>query len=307
MIQTEIGPMDGNTWEGLCQIVYRKRYSTYQEMVPSPGDWGIEGFMLGHGIAIQCYCPKQEYDTSTLHTKQVGKITKDLNKLKEYQNEIASRIGDEKIKQWIFITPRIAKNHIYSHVRTKETEVRGWNLDILDDDFQILIHDIGHYLSEFRVIQTLRGELLIFSESQKDSLEKTENSTEYEENINRKNKIRSIRGGNYNLNTHKRLNKITTDKFLLGDELIRKIEKQSPSLYKSLNRVINQYENEIEEVSLTWEGTASSLLEKVSTQLKERLEKDDNIGGVIVDSDLNQIVDHIISKWIALCPLEIDQ
>lgn len=306
MIQTEIGPMDGNTWEGLCQIVYKKKYTTYQEMVPSPGDWGIEGFMLGHGIAIQCYCPEQEYDTSTLHTKQVGKITRDLNKLKEYQTEIASRIGSEKIKTWIFITPRIAKNDLHRHARNKEIEVRDWNLNTLDDEFQILIHDIEHYLSEFRDIQSLKGELLIFSEPQSDSLGKKSNSTEYEENIERKNKVRSLKSGKYNSTIHNRLNEITTDKFLLGDELIRKIEKQSPELYKSLNRVINQYENEIEEMSLTWEGTPSSLLNKVSTQLKERLEKDPSISGVIVDSDLNQIVDHIISKWIALCPLEIE-
>jgi len=306
MIQTEIGSMDGTSWEEMCQRVYKKRYPTYQEMVPSPGDWGIEGFMLGEGIAIQCYCPKREYDTSTLHTKQVKKITDDLNKLKEYQKEIQKRIGDEKIKLWIFITPKVAKNDLHKHARNKEAEIRGWQLSILDDEIQILIHDIGHYLTDFIDIQTRRGERLVFSEAHSDSLEKVDNCTEYEENISRKNRIRSYKKGSYHHKVHYRLNAITTDKFLLGDDLIRTIEKQSPELYKSLNRVINQYENEIEEVSLTWAGTPSDLIDKASTQLKARLEKDETIGGVIIDSDLSQIVDHMISKWIALCPLEID-
>lgn len=306
MIQTEIGPMDGNSWDELCQIVYKKKYPTYQEMVPSPGDWGIEGFMLGSGIAIQCYCPKQEYDTATLHRKLVDKITKDLNKLQTYQSQIKARIGNDKVQQWIFITPRIAKNDLHAHARTKESEVKGWGLDIIDDGFQVILHDIGYYLSDFRAIQTIKGECLIFSSTEKDSLEKKENTTEYEENIVRKNKIRSVKRGEYNSTIHRKLVDITTEKFLLGDTVVRKIEHQSPELYKSLNRVINQYETEIDELSLTWDDTPAALIEKVSSQLKLRLEKEPSIGGVIVDSDLNQIVDHMISKWIALCPLEID-
>lgn len=306
MLHTEIGSMDGNSWEEICQMVYKKKYPTYQEMVPSPGDWGIEGFMLGEGIAIQCYCPSREYDTSTLHSKQVKKITEDLNKLNQYQKEINGRIGNDKIKKWIFITPKIAKNELHKHVRNKEKEVKSWGLNILDENFQILLHDIDYYLKDFRDIQTLKGERIVFANSSEDSLVKVENCTEYEQNIDRKNKIRSNIKGSYHHSIHSKLNSITTDKFLLGDELIRTIEKQSPELYKSLNRVINQYENEIEEVSLTWEGTPSDLIEKASTQLKERLEKDGSIGDVIADSDLSRIVDHMISKWIALCPLEIN-
>ena len=125
MIQTEIGPMDGNSWEEICQIVYKKKYTTYQEMVPSPGDWGIEGFMLGSGLAIQCYCPKKEYDTPTLHGKLVDKITKDIKKLQTYQNEIQKRIGSEKICQWIFITPRIAKNMLMLEIKSKKPKDGG--------------------------------------------------------------------------------------------------------------------------------------------------------------------------------------
>lgn len=306
MIQTEIGPMDGNSWEDLCQIVYKKKYSSYQEMVSSPGDWGIEGFVLGSGISIQCYCPDQEYSTSILHSKQVDKITKDIKKLDTNREEIKSRIGSEKIKQWIFITPKIAKNDLHAHARKKEEEIKRLGLDIIDGEFKVILHDIGHYLTDIREVQTIKGERLLFSNTEADSLVKTEHSTEYEQNISRKNRVRSIKGGSYNPKTHSRLNSITTEKFLLGDELIRKIEKQSPDLYKSLNRVTNQYENEIEEVSLTWEGTPAALIEKVSTQLKHRFERDESIGSVIVDSDLDQIVDHLVSKWISLCPLEIE-
>jgi hypothetical protein len=306
MIQTDIGKMDGNSWEELCQAVYKKKHSNYQEMVPSPGDWGIEGFILGKGITIQCYCPDREYDTATLHSKQVDKITRDLNKLDKYKTEIAKRIGSDKIKQWIFITPQIAKNDLLAHVRIKEQEVISWGLDIVDENFNIIIHDIGHYLKDFRDIQTLNGEQLVFSEHGDDGIDKVKHITEYELNIDRKNGIRSVIGKTYNENVHRKLNDITTERFILGDLLIRKIEKQSSELYKSISRVINQYATEIEEVSITWDDTPKALIEKVSSQLKNRFEKDKSICGVICDSDLNDIVNHIVSKWIALCPLEIE-
>jgi len=305
MIQTRIGTIDGDSWEELCQAVYKKRYSNYQEMVPSPGDWGIEGFILGEGIAIQCYCPEHEYDTATLHSKLVNKITKDLNKLYKYSKEISHRIGTDKIHQWIFITPRITKNALHSHARNKELEVKGWGLGIIDTDFKILIHDIGYYLPEFRQIQTLNNESMIFSEYDVEGLKKVENCTEYEINIDRKNGIRSFKGKEYNELTHRKLNEITTDRFILGDELIRRIEKQSPKLYESLSRVINQYESEVEEESLTWDDSPKALIEKVSSQLKERFDRDKSIFGVIVDSEVNEIVNHVVSKWIALCPLDI--
>lgn len=81
MINTDIGPLDGERWEALIQSVFKRKYDTYQEMVPSPGDLGIEGFVLGEGIVIQCYCPDEDYDTKTLHEKQRDKITRDIKKL----------------------------------------------------------------------------------------------------------------------------------------------------------------------------------------------------------------------------------
>ncbi|TOA28410.1 hypothetical protein CGK30_23380, partial [Vibrio parahaemolyticus] len=61
MFHTAIGPLDGDTWEGFIQAVFKKKYDNYQEMVASPGDLGIEGFVLHEGILIQCYCPDENY------------------------------------------------------------------------------------------------------------------------------------------------------------------------------------------------------------------------------------------------------
>jgi hypothetical protein len=46
MYKTDLGPFDGNSWEMLCQMCFKQKYGGdgYQEMLASPGDFGIEGY-----------------------------------------------------------------------------------------------------------------------------------------------------------------------------------------------------------------------------------------------------------------------
>src|SRR5689334_11077025 len=104
MLKTVHGIFDGDAWERLCQMIFKKKFAPdgYQQMVASPGDYGIEGFTRT-GIAYQCYCPSEEYTLQVLYEKQRDKITKDLGKLKTYETQIRDRIGAMTISQWIFV------------------------------------------------------------------------------------------------------------------------------------------------------------------------------------------------------------
>ncbi|WP_273859550.1 hypothetical protein [Photobacterium sp. GSS17] len=309
MIETKVGVLDGGSWEDLCQQVFKRKYLDYQEMVSSPGDWGIEGFVRGEGIAIQCYCPDKWYSSAVLHTKIVAKITKDLKKLETYKIELGSRIGndpDDLIKRWIFLIPSFPKNDIYEHLQKKEKEIRGKNLPFISSEIKLLIHTIDDYYDEILTIQNLNGVKVPFSDSYDSKIVKIDEPNEYSNNIFRKNKVRCTSGGVYKESRHLKLNEITEEKFILGDELIRKIEKSAPEIYRMLSKKINQYEKEVEEICCTWFGTPSDLIDKVKSQLKSRLINDDNITGSICNSDIDEIVDHMVSKWIALCPLEVE-
>ncbi|EOC5341604.1 TPA: hypothetical protein I7792_02590 [Vibrio vulnificus] len=309
MIETKIGCIDGDSWEELCQQVYKRRYTTYQEMVASPGDWGIEGFVRDHGIAIQCYCPDKNYSAKELTQKQVNKITRDLNKLSEHEAELHARIGDrpeDLIKQWIFITPYMEKNELLKHLIKKENEVRAKNLKFISSDFKVLIHTIDDYLEDINAIKVLNGNKLVLSDSYDKYIEKHEDSDDYSKNIYRKNKVRCTNGSNYNISKHEKLNEITKDKFISGDKLIRTIEMNVPEIYQILSGVINQYEMEVEELCCTWFGTHFELIDKIKLQLKERLVSEEKISRSISNSDIDEIVDHMVSKWIALCPLEVE-
>ncbi len=62
MIDTEYGKFDGDKWEKICQICFKRKYEEdcYIEIIASPGDFGIEGFTRT-GKAFQCYCPDFNY------------------------------------------------------------------------------------------------------------------------------------------------------------------------------------------------------------------------------------------------------
>ena len=305
MYQTKYGPFSGNSWEGLCQQIFKQKYACdgYQEMIASPGDFGIEGFTIKTGVAYQCYCPEKSYTQDELYANQRNKITKDLGKLSKYEPDLKSRLGGTKIRTWIFVTPDVNHNKILAHAQIKQQEVRELGLSILSDDFTILIHDADFYATEIKAFQTVNGEKINFNVSIPSipAVDDTDTKNiDYENNIDRKSKIRC--GYNADKNTTK-LNKLkgmTVKKWIEGDSKIRQIESSHPQIYYDLARVIGQYEDEVSEQSLLWAGTAEELTNKVRTDLYERLQTE--IPSISA-TDQREISDHMVSKWIALCPL----
>lgn len=306
MIHTDVGLMDGDKWEGLIQSVFKKRYDTYQEMVASPGDLGIEGFVLQEkGIMIQCYCPDEEYPSITLHEKQRDKITADIKKLNKNKNEIIKHIGNCKISQWLFITPRVGKHDIHAHARKKEEEVKAQGLKFIADDFQILVKDLGYFIQDIKQQQVINGEQLCFSNACGEVITEPELTTEYDGNITEKNKVRSVINNIYKEKTHLKLNESTKKNYLDGYEILRRIYNQSPELYERIAKLVNNFENDVEEESGTWEESPKALISTVEEKLIARFEKNSHIA-IIVHDDLISITKHMVARWIAECPMRIE-
>lgn len=306
MIQTKYGTFNGDTWEDLCQLVFKSKYGdqNYQEMPASPGDFGIEGVIKNNGVAFQCYCPDKHYTQKELYGKQRDKITKDLNKLKKYEADIESRIGSNKIKEWIFLTPLITDNELLKHSQIKQEEVKLWTLSIIASDFKVILKDADFYAKEIHEIQSAKGNKLIFLSSL-DDIENTpmKDMNEYEKNISRKNEKRCIFNGAIDEKKHNRLNKITSKKWTDGDTFLGKIEKEASEIYFQIIRVISQYESEVEELCITWQGDAEVLISKIKDELGERIgEAIPSLG----EAERYKIADETTSKWLALCPLDIE-
>lgn len=306
MIQTKYGTFDGNSWEDLCQLVFKSKYKDqqYQEMVASPGDFGIEGFTKLDGVAFQCYCPDTHYTKKELYDKQRDKITKDLEKLRTYENEISRRMGNTKIKEWVFVTPLITDNKLLIHAQTKQVEVVKWGLSIIDPEFKVILQDADYFATEINVIQTAKGKkITLFSALELESQAEEQDASEYEINISKKNKVRCTFNGILDVEKHLKLNRLTSKKWLRSDPFLKDIEKKASEIYFHVMRVINQYESEVEELCITWRGDAEELISKVRDELAQRL---DEATPTLGEAERYRIADQMTSKWIALCPLGIE-
>lgn len=308
MVVTEYGIFNGDSWEHTCQLIFKRKYggSSYQEMPASPGDFGIEGFIRDTGVAIQCYCPDETYTQKELYEKQRDKITVDLKKLKDYQSHIAKRIGDLKISRWIFLTPIINSNSLLQHAVTKTEEVRSWGLDILAADFQVLVYDAGYYASEIRELEVALGNKISFISPSDALLEAVDpaQATEYEANINRKNAFRcKDESGVLNDRKHRRLNELTSDNWLRGDTMLKKIERDASEVYFKLEKCFSQFQIEVEEECITWRGTANDLFEKVKSELSSRIAE---TVPELSPADRYSLANSMASRWIAICPLEFE-
>ncbi|MCG7985465.1 MAG: hypothetical protein JAY90_22355 [Candidatus Thiodiazotropha lotti] len=307
MFRTKYGPFNGDTWEDLCQQIFKKKYGEegYQEMAASPGDFGIEGFTKKTGLSFQCYCPDRQYTQKELYEKQRDKITYDLGKLKKYKDQIEARIGDIKICEWVFVTPEVNQNKILEHAQAKQEDVRKWGLSILSDDFTVLVRDGEFYATEIIHFQTVHGEKLVFDDisSTIPLYDDGQDLSEYENNIEHKNKIRCDYANTNNDTKLQKLNSLTFDNWVGGEGLLKRIESTAPKIYYHISRVINQYESEVSELSLSWQGNAEELTGKVRETLSSRLKEE---LPDLSTADRRQISQHMVAKWIALCPLDFD-
>lgn len=308
MFTTKFGAFNGSTWEGLCQQVFKHKYMAecYQQMQASPGDFGIEGYTVNTGWAFQCYCPEKHYERTELYEKQRDKITTDLRKLMDYQSELQARLGSTKISRWVFVTPEIDRNALLKHAKTKETEVRGWNLPILASDFTVLLHDGDDYIIEINAIRSASGEALIFDDAAPVLAALTGATEQYEQNVERKSRNR-LAGKAMTQGFQERVQQLsqsTIESFLEADGYLRRISSTSPTTYLKLIRLINEYEREVIETSATWSGTA----EELTIQVRDGLVKlvYEELAPEFDMANSKKVARLMTARWLAVCELDYE-
>ncbi len=228
-----------------------------------------------------------------------------MGKLKKFHAQLKQRLGDTQIKQWIFVTPDVNHNDLLAHAQTKLEWLKSLNLSILDEDIKILIRDGEFYASEIMHFQTINGEKLVFDDAVPalSFIGEGEDTSEYEVNIDRKNRVRCDYENKKNEKQLQKINSSTIKKWLEGESIIKRIESSAPKIYHHLARVISQYEDEVDELSATWVGNAEELTNKVRESLFVRLQEE------LPDmspTEHRKISDHMVAKWIALCPLDYE-
>lgn len=159
-------PLDGNSWEALCDSCYRMRYQDvhYQKVqAVIGGDAGIEGFTKT-GIVYQCYCPERNYNDDELYGHLRNKMTTDISKLVNltYAKRL-KELGITEIREWHLVIPQYKDSRIIQHAETKREEVLSLKkanpllYDYIHENFLIIVK----VAEDFRVELTriIRGNL----------------------------------------------------------------------------------------------------------------------------------------------------
>ena len=309
MIKTEFGTFDGDRWEYVCQICFKQNFreETYLEIKATPGDYGIEGFTRT-GKVFQCYCPDESYSSSELYEKHRDKITKDLGKLKTYENQLKKFLGDTKINKWYFVTPLYGKNEIIAHCTSKRDEVKSWGLSIIDNDnFEVIFEDINFLHPHLS--------LALDSTTQKINLTPEDNITDGDklkwkgkqislvENAQRKHQLRFDETAT---NVDERVDVLTEKtiaSFLSGNVLLRMWQNEYPTEYEKFLAIVSLIENEVVEKCMFPTEDKNQLY----FSFKELVESKLNQAFPKLDQEMiMNLTNQVLADWILRCPINFE-
>lgn len=111
------------------------------------------------GLGFQCYAPLEPLLVSERYEKHRDKLTKDLRKLEKNHDELAVILGSTKLKRYVFMVPQF-EPALLTHCGKKCDEMKGRDLSILDDDFDIVVHTEQNYPTELAQLVELALEPL---------------------------------------------------------------------------------------------------------------------------------------------------
>jgi len=303
MFKTNYGEFTPDSWEETCQLAFKAAYKAenYQKMPDANGDLGIEGFTLNSGKAFQCYCPENDIKGQDLYEALRGKITKDILKLNKNCSELKKVLGDTKIKEWYLVTPKNADKNIFSHCRKKEKETLKKNLEIIENDFKIIIHEVEDYIQYFKFTKDgIRFDPSI-DDKEKKELITTENK--YVENAKRK--YTKVYNNDFSDLTELEKSVLTAtdisiDRYLKGKKTLDFLRVNHPRDYERFKRIISQLEEEVTFDSL---GTITDkklfIKEQINTVEQKLLSQLNGFDTIMLRDLANQVV----SRWLLECSL----
>ena len=304
MIKTEFGQFDGNSWEELCQVCLKLKFENegYQELPAWKGDMGIEGFTRT-GKVFQCYCPDEDYAPDILYEKQRDKITRDLHKLEVNTKELKDYLGDIRINQWIFLTPKYKNKELVKHCHNKAAEYKRKKIEILSDDFDVLIYDEDYFAMQIPIALNANSKKIGLNVKFKNNIDWTKSNISLVENATSKHMKRlspDAKNKNYKVN---KLTEITVIDFLYEQQIINKWKKIIPNDYEKFMSIVGDYEYTVEEMCITNVNENNQLYERIKSELKNKLKE---AFPCYDDLTLEKLTKGVVADWILRCPINFE-
>ncbi len=309
MIKTVYGIFDGDSWEDFCQQCLKLKHEAdgYQEMPAWQGDLGIEGYTRT-GVLFQCYCPDEDYNPDLLYEKQRDKITADLKKLKTYETQLASFLGEIKVVKWIFITPDYKNKDLVSHCKEKAIEYQASGIGFLDTSFDVLVHDIEFFSGQIPTVLNFRQQKINIDPLEEPTSEeiadwRTKNIPIVDTALT-KHAQQVPTGVTRRDSRINQLTQRTISDFLNGYIVLRTWKGTFQDQYEKFTRVVTLFEERVKAKCATHDGTNNSAFyEEIEDELRSKLKESfDFLDDVMIERLTNQVM----ADWILRCPISFE-
>lgn len=307
---------DGDEWEDFCQSCLKIKHQQHNfKSVPadSGGDYGLDGFNT-IGDAYQCYCPEKEYTDKELYEHQRDKVTNDIQKLFNYQDKLRTILNGTKIKVWHFTTPLIKSKELILHCNKKQNLVKSWNLDFIDEDFEIGLKDYEYFLPEIPLVitsdkilnpATYQGVDFSEPEPTTQSVEyfkaSYENSIFVENGLRKNSKLFPKNGSkDYSENIIK-LTDSQIEYNIIGEGILKKWATSFDKQYEKFIRVKNALGKKIKQDSLIPVENNQKKLKEIESTVRTMLDKEFHF---LSESNKEELTAYLVSYWILECSLD---
>ena len=313
-ILSYIGPLDGDSWENLCNKCYRLHYNAehYSE-IPAAygGDAGIEGFTTT-GIVTQCYCPEKSFSDNELYEHLRDKMTTDIGKLlSPSYRERLKKLGVPPIHEWHFVIPYYKDGRILEHAETKRQEVlkkkeeSPQDFDCIAPDFRIIVKCADNYRIE--LTQLIRNSLtdvklnLAIHHAQSPNW----NDCDSIKVSNIKRKVRAIMGNidDSNKEDYDYLVNLYSKFYIRGLELMQTLRTSFTEVYEDIFSLEQAYQ---EQVSMqTRLNTDKTINKQLFDQILQDFENKLIAQVKYLDTaSIMELKNDLISGWLADCSMQ---
>jgi hypothetical protein len=286
---------EGTEWEEFCREALARKYGAAWQKIPAKnrGDWGLEGFVRGQGIVVQCYADASVSNQDRTR-KQKGKLTSDVPKLNKYREELAARLG-MVVHTYLFLVPSFDDKDLLAHADQKAELSRGWGLPWIDPGFAIAVHDIDFLREEW---DTLRGGLraVVDLTGAFDAAPPPEEGDLVATLRRKLGAIPRLAGDPAQSQTWRE--SLLSD-FVHGTGLLLRLDQTSPQYADRITSIVDGRESRL--ARRTHASEPIDDLNALTVELTEAIHRDI---GSIQDDDAASIAGAMVAGWLMRCPLE---
>jgi hypothetical protein len=318
LYQTPIGPHDGDSWERLCQVCLKTKYSgQYIEVPASPGDFGLDGFTT-MGDAYQCYCPERECSDEDLYESQRDKITKDIKKLRDYKDKIEPLLNGIPIKRWYLLTPKIRTNDLITHCNSKIALVKSWSLPFIDNDFRVIPLNYEYLAEQIPVALSMIGYTAkpgdierrldfrgqVVSESEIENYKNNIINNVHTTNAFLKHtaRYRNKGDGNFDARVVEQVDR-TVRNLLIGDSILKEWETMFQDQLDKFIHVMGVLEREVSDLCDVPTNDSEARYKEIQLLIQSTIDSEFRNLSLTTRKNLAM---RVLADWILRCPLKFE-